>query len=121
MEINNNNITSDYRDLQANLYLFASDFETLKAHLAGYSEEGIYSECLEGIREPIANFPAMIESGKLPLAIIAKIFNCYYQMEALSRYPYPTNNVDAFKNNSDWQKVKYLAREIADALEQISA
>jgi hypothetical protein len=109
----------DYETLQANLYLLASDFESLKAYLPGYSDEGIYLECLEGIRDPMTDFPAMILSGILPLQLIAKIFNCYFLMEQLARHPASTNNAEAFINNEWWQKLRQLAKEAADGLEEI--
>jgi hypothetical protein len=114
-----NNFITDYSTLQANLYLLATDFESLKKYLAGYTEDGIYNECLEGIREPMAEFPAIIRSGQLPAKVIAKIFECYFLMEEMARYPYPTNNVEAFKNDKGWNKVRQLAKEAADALEDL--
>lgn len=51
-----NSFDDDLGNLQSNLYLLASDFESLKKYLAGYSDNGIYLECLEGVREPMANF-----------------------------------------------------------------
>jgi adenine-specific DNA methylase len=53
------------------------------------------------------------------LELIAKIFDCYFMMEALARYPYPSHSAEAFKNDEAWNKVKQSAKEAADALEPI--
>jgi hypothetical protein len=66
--------------LKANLFLLATDFNDLQSYLVGYSDEGIYSECIEGIREPMATFSSIIVAQKLSLPVIAKIFDCYYLM-----------------------------------------
>lgn len=119
MQTNETNLICDYSSLQANLYLLATDFEGLKTYLAGYTDEGIYSECLEGVRDSMNDFPLVIRSGKLPLSVIAQIVDFYYLMERLARLP-STGNVEAFRNGSDWQKAKELARLAADALDRIS-
>ena len=109
--------SDDLNALQANLSLLATDFEILKNHLSGYTEEGIYNECLEGIREPMAEFSHMIRSGQLTLEMTAKIFDCYYLMEALARYPNNTNNARSFQSDESWNEVRQLAKEAASALE----
>jgi hypothetical protein len=109
----------EFDTLQANLYLLASDFESLKKYLEGYSEFGIYRECIYGLIEPMEDFPAMILSGKLALPAIAKIFECYYLMESLARHPADTNNEESFKNSPSWNKLRQLAKEAADMLEKL--
>jgi len=119
METNETNLTTDYSSLLANLHLLAADFEGLKTYLAGYTEEGIYSECIEGIRDSMEDFPLIVRSGKLPLPVIAQIIDFYYLMECLVRSS-STGNVEAFKNSADWQKAKALAKLAADALDRLS-
>ncbi|MEO9146295.1 MAG: hypothetical protein ABI237_12145 [Ginsengibacter sp.] len=97
--------------------MLACDFESLKSHWVGYSDFGVYQECLEGIREQMADFPDMILSGQLSLPAIAKVVECFCLMESLARYPNATNNEESFKNDPWWQKVRSLAKEAAQALE----
>jgi hypothetical protein len=109
----------DYGTLQANLYLASSDFNSLMTHLAGYSEFGIYQECLEGIRQPMEEFSAMIRSGELSNEVLGQLFDCYFLMENLARYPRDTNSAEAFKSSEEWDKFRVLAKSAADALESI--
>ena len=119
MEANEANVICDYSSLQANLHLLATDFERLKTYLAGYTDEGIYSECLEGVQDSMSDFQLVIRSGKLPVQVIAQIVDFYYLMERLARLP-STGNVEAFRYGADCQKAKELARFAADALDRIS-
>lgn len=108
----------DFSTLQANLDLLACDFEDLKFLWKGYSDFGVYQECLSGVREQMFDFPDMILSGQLSLPAIAKVVKCFYHMESLARYPYSTNNEVSFQNDPAWQKVRELAKEAAEGLEQ---
>jgi hypothetical protein len=106
----------DIYTLQANLYLLATDVETLRTHLAGYSDFGIYQECLHGVREPMEDFADLIRSGQWPSETLAKIFECYYRMEALARYPAEANNPESFCTDKQWNEVRRLAKEAADSI-----
>lgn len=108
--------TPDIDTLKSNLYLLSTDFESLKGFFKGYSDPGIYSECLEAVRESMAAFPSIIKCGQFSLETIAKIFECYYLMESLARYPFTTNNAEAFKSDENWNHVRKLAKEAAGTM-----
>lgn len=42
-------------------------------------------------------------------------------MESLARYPYSTNNAEAFQKDESWQQAKNLAKQTADALHEIES
>jgi hypothetical protein len=113
-----NNPSDNFATLKSNLFLFSLDSESLKAYLKDYSEFGMYTECIEGVRESMATFSSLIESQNYPALLLAKVFDFYFTMEILIRSEF-TNNYESFQHHVLWQKLKTDAKNIAEEMDAI--
>jgi hypothetical protein len=109
---------SEIKTLQANLYLLATDMSVLRTYLTGYTDFGIYQECIHAVRGEMAEFGNYLLEGLNP-GIAAAIFDCFYLMESLSRYPAQTNNEISFEHAAEWKEVRLKAKTAADLIETL--
>jgi hypothetical protein len=113
-----NNPSDNFTTLKSNLFLLSLDSESLKAYLKDYSEFGMYSECIEGVRGSMSTFSSLIKSQKYPALLLAKIFDVYITMESLIRSEF-TNNYEAFQHHALWQNLKSDAKILAEEMDSI--
>jgi hypothetical protein len=107
----------DLEDLRAALELLSMDYEDQRAFLppSGYSQEGVLRECVDGLRDAIAQLPSLLRDGRLAPAAAAEVLACHLFVEALMRDSRLAAG-EAFERAPEWAEARALARVAQAAL-----
>lgn len=110
-------LTAELEALCAALELLSLRYEDQRAFLppSGYTEEGVVSECADGLRDAMWSGPALLRGGGLSPSAAGDVLECYLRMEGLLRDP-ATRTPRAFAEHPEWQRVRALAGAALTAL-----
>lgn len=110
-------IDATLEDLASALEMVAWSWAELRAFLPrdGYTDEGVVSECVEGLRDAMGGVPDLLRRGLLAPGAAADAFECHLAAQQLMS-DLETRSPKVFASHPGWRRVRALAAAARGAL-----
>ncbi|HUM66542.1 MAG TPA: hypothetical protein PLV32_11875 [Chitinophagaceae bacterium] len=109
------NLKFQYKSLVEGLKLLASSYEDQKSYLPDFVN--LKDEVIAIFGDAFLLMPQLIEQDFLSKNAIASILRCFNWMELTTRNE-DISDLESFKNHESWQKVRELAMEALEDMNE---